>query len=110
VKLASPGGAMCADLVIERDDLVPVVRAEEDEIARVRLPHESLDGAGDLVLFGAYDGYEIVSFDDQIGAHGSAGGSQLHPFLIGPRGLGLESAVLEDARDLHGALMSKYSR
>jgi hypothetical protein len=29
--------------------------------------------AGDLVLFGAYDGYEIVSFDDQIGAHGSAG-------------------------------------
>jgi hypothetical protein len=66
--------------------------------------------AGDLVLFGAYDGYEIVSFDDQIGAHGSAGGSQLHPFLIGPRGLGLESAVLEDARDLHAALMSKYSR
>ena len=65
--------------------------------------------AGDLVLFGAYDGYEIVSFDDQIGAHGSAGGSQLHPFLIGPRGLGLESAVLEDARDLHGALMTKYS-
>ncbi|HKN67828.1 MAG TPA: alkaline phosphatase family protein [Gemmatimonadaceae bacterium] len=65
--------------------------------------------AGDLVLFGAYDGYEIVSFDDQIGAHGSAGGSQLHPFLIGPRGLGLESAVLEDARDLHAALMSKYS-
>ena len=65
--------------------------------------------AGDLVLFGAYDGYEIVSFDDQIGAHGSAGGSQLHPFLIGPRGLGLENAVLEDARDLHAALMSKYS-
>src|SRR5207248_2193022 len=27
--------------------------------------------AGDLVLFGAYDGYEIVCFDDQVGAHGS---------------------------------------
>ncbi|PYP62018.1 MAG: hypothetical protein DMD26_16425, partial [Gemmatimonadetes bacterium] len=26
--------------------------------------------AGDLVLFGAYDGYEIVCFDDQVGAHG----------------------------------------
>src|SRR5690606_1959218 len=24
--------------------------------------------AGDLVLFGAYDGYTIVSFDDQVGA------------------------------------------
>lgn len=65
--------------------------------------------AGDLVLFGAFDGYEIVCFDDQIGAHGSAGGSQLHPFLIAPRSLGLESAVLEDARDLHGALMTKYA-
>jgi len=64
--------------------------------------------AGDLVLFGAYDGYEIVCFDDQIGAHGAAGGSQLHPFLIAPRGLGLEEAVLEDARDLHRELMSKY--
>ncbi len=31
---------------------------------------------GDLVLFGAYDGSEIVSFDDQVGAHGSAGGDQ----------------------------------
>jgi hypothetical protein len=66
--------------------------------------------AGDLVLFGAYDGYEIVSFDDQIGAHGSAGGSQLHPFLMAPRALGLEHAVLEDARDLHTELMRKYSR
>jgi hypothetical protein len=65
--------------------------------------------AGDLVLFGAYDGYEIVCFDDQVGAHGSAGGSQLHPFLIAPHSLGLESAILEDARDLHGALMAKYA-
>jgi len=82
----------------------------EPALARAveRLVRQS--NAGDLVLFGAYDGYEIVSFDDQIGAHGAAGGSQLHPFLIGPRGLGLESAVLDDARDLHAALMSKYSR
>ena len=65
--------------------------------------------AGDLVLFGAYDGYEIVSFDDQIGAHGAAGGNQVYPFIIGPKALGLESAVLEDARDLHGALMLRYA-
>ncbi|HTK54185.1 MAG TPA: alkaline phosphatase family protein, partial [Gemmatimonadaceae bacterium] len=48
------------------------VRAVE---ALVRQPN-----AGDIVLFGAYDGYEIVSFDDQIGAHGSAGGDQVWPF------------------------------
>jgi hypothetical protein len=65
--------------------------------------------AGDLVLFGAYDGYEIVCFDDQVGAHGSAGGNQLRPFLIAPRSLGLEGATLEDARDLHAALMTKYA-
>jgi hypothetical protein len=28
------------------------------------------------VLFGAYDGYDIVSFDDQVGEHGSAGGDE----------------------------------
>lgn len=65
--------------------------------------------AGDLVLFGAYDGYDIVSFDDQVGAHGSAGGNQLYPFIMAPPHLGLEDAVLEDARDLHGAVMLKYA-
>jgi hypothetical protein len=65
--------------------------------------------AGDLVLFGAYDGYEIVCFDDQVGAHGAAGGNQLYPFLIAPASLGIEEAVLEDARDLHGAVMARYA-
>jgi hypothetical protein len=64
--------------------------------------------AGDLVLFGAYDGYEIVSFDDQVGAHGGAGGNQVWPFLVSPKSLGLERARLEDARDLHEELLVKY--
>ena len=66
--------------------------------------------SGDLVLFGAYDGYEIVSFDDQVGAHGSAGGEQTWPFLIAPTALGLECAVIDDARDVHRVLMSRYAR
>jgi hypothetical protein len=61
-----------------------------------------------VVIFGAYDGYEIVSFDDQIGAHGAAGGNQLHPFLIGPRHLELDQARIDDARDIHGAIMVRY--
>jgi hypothetical protein len=60
------------------------------------------------VLFGAYDGYEIVSFDDQVGAHGSAGGDQVYPFIIAPPELALEDEVLEDARDIHRAVMQKY--
>jgi hypothetical protein len=63
---------------------------------------------GDCVLFGAYDGYEIISFDDQIGAHGSAGGDQVFPFLITPPDLLDGSETIEDARDIHSVVMLKY--
>lgn len=64
--------------------------------------------AGDCVLFGAYDGKDIVSFDDQVGAHGSAGGDQVYPFIIGPEWLELDRESLEDARDIHRAVLLKY--
>jgi hypothetical protein len=65
--------------------------------------------AGDCVLFGAYDGYDIISFDDQIGAHGSAGGDQVYPFIISPEQLELASEALEDARDIHRTVLSRYA-
>ena len=65
--------------------------------------------AGDCVLFGAYDGYEIISFDDQVGAHGSAGGDQMYPFLIAPKWLDVRAQVLEDARDMHRAVLMRYA-
>ena len=64
--------------------------------------------AGDCVLFGAYDGTTIVSFDDQVGAHGSAGGDQVLPFIVAPTWLDLENQILEDARDIHRAVMLRY--
>jgi hypothetical protein len=69
----------------------------------------SQPNAGDCVLFGAYDGYDIISFDDQVGAHGSAGGEQVYPFLITPSWLSVSSEVLEDARDIHRAVMLRYT-
>jgi hypothetical protein len=66
--------------------------------------------AGDVVLFGAYDGYDIVSFDDQVGAHGSAGGDQVYPFIIAPTHLGVAEATLEDARDIHRVVLSYYAK
>src|SRR6185312_742600 len=78
-----------------------VIRAVEH---LVRQPN-----AGDITIFGAYDGYEIVSFDDQIGAHGAAGGNQLYPFVIGPAHLELARARLDDARDMHGAVLMRYA-
>jgi hypothetical protein len=68
----------------------------------------SQPNTGDITIFGAYDGYEIVSFDDQIGAHGAAGGNQLYPFLIGPAELELGSARIEDPRDIHRVIMERY--
>lgn len=79
-----------------------VLRALEDLVNQ--------PNAGDCVLFGAYDGYDIVSFDDQVGAHGSAGGDQVYPFLITPAWLRASSAVLEDARDIHSAVLLKYAQ
>jgi hypothetical protein len=78
-----------------------VIRAVRDLVSQ--------PNSGDLVLFGAYDGYEIVSFDDQVGAHGCAGGDQVYPFIITPPGLDLSDAILEDARDIHGAVMCRYT-
>ena len=65
--------------------------------------------AGDCVLFGAYDGYDIISFDDQVGAHGSAGGDQMYPFLITPSWLAVAEETLEDARDIHRAVLLRYA-
>ena len=64
--------------------------------------------AGDCVLFGAYDGYDIISFDDQVGAHGSAGGDQVYPFLMSPSWLRADTAVIEDARDLNRVILRRY--
>jgi hypothetical protein len=65
--------------------------------------------AGDCMLFGAFDGYDIISFDDQVGAHGSAGGDQVYPFIISPARLGLASESLEDARDIHRTVLARYA-
>lgn len=78
-----------------------VLRAVE---SLVRQPN-----SGDCVLFGAYDGYDIVSFDDQVGAHGSAGGDQVYPFVIASEKLGLSGETLEDARDIHRAVLARYA-
>jgi hypothetical protein len=79
----------------------PVVHAAV--LAMVQQPN-----GGDIVLFGAYDGYDIVSFDDQVGGHGTVGGDQAHPFIIAPAALGLHRERLEDARDIHRAVMLRY--
>lgn len=67
------------------------------------------ENSGDIVLFGAYDGYDIISYDDQVGAHGSAGGDQVWPFLVTPPDVDLSRERLEDARDIHRVVMRRWA-
>ncbi len=96
---------------VEVLDRINPLEAYGSEAYVARAVHDlvSQPNAGDLVLFGAYDGYDIVSFDDQVGAHGSAGGDQVYPFLITPPTLDVRDERLEDARDIHRAVMSRYA-
>jgi hypothetical protein len=64
--------------------------------------------AGDIVIFGAYDGYDIISFDDQVGAHGSAGGDQVWPFLVTPPQVDVSDERIEDAKDIHRVVMTRW--
>jgi len=113
VELESPRGR--AVIARERED-VTVIHGENPlatygtSAAVVRAVRDLVlqPNSGDMVLFGAYDGYDIVSFDDQVGAHGSAGGDQVYPFLITPPDLDLSGEVIEDARDVHRVVMSRY--
>ena len=103
---------MAAAKKIERDTSAAALRmARSGALAQQLNAIESLvnqPNAGDCVLFGAYDGYDIVSFDDQVGAHGSAGGDQVYPFLISPSWLRADTAVIEDARDLNRVILRRY--
>lgn len=81
----------------------------EDYVVRAVRDLVSQPNSGDVVLFGAYDGYEIVSFDDQVGAHGSAGGDQMYPFIITPPSLDVAEERMEDARDVHRVVLRKYA-
>jgi hypothetical protein len=93
--------------VIAGANPLAVYRADERTARAVESLVRQPNG-GDLVLFGAYDGREIVSFDDQVGAHGCAGGDQVFPFVITPPALDLRRVALDDARDIHDAILARY--
>lgn len=70
----------------------------------------TMDNAGDMILFGAYDASAdiCVCFDDQIGAHSALGGRQGWPFLLTPRGLVPTEFPIDDPIDLH-AIFRRYT-
>jgi hypothetical protein len=74
------------------------------QVARVaRFPH-----AGDLILFGRWDGKQVVTFEDQLASHGGLGGPQDWPFIafspeerFAPRGI-------ENSEQVYSRLVKIY--
>jgi hypothetical protein len=76
------------------------------QVARVaRFPH-----AGDLMLLGAWDGDQVVSFEDQLASHGGLGGPQDWPFLAFPPEEGLAARGIESSEELYTRLVGIYGR
>ncbi|HEY0808955.1 MAG TPA: hypothetical protein VGD49_02290, partial [Longimicrobiales bacterium] len=67
----------------------------------------SLDNAGDIIVFGAYDPERnlCICFDDQVGAHGAMGGQQFWPFLMHGPGLVADDYEINDPLDLFPIFM-----
>jgi hypothetical protein len=63
----------------------------------------SFPQSGDLILFGSYDPGEdlVVSFENQIAAHGGLGGAQDYPFIMYPRSVNWDLVHVRDSRDLY---------
>lgn len=84
-------------------------RLDEPELVREQLlALAAMPSAGDLLVFGAYDGRHVVNFEDHVGAHGGLGGPQQFPFMVAP---GLAAAHFEsvtDATQLHDVFARQY--
>ena len=112
IHCAGRGGTatIVSGAVVGETGASPLTKYGDDKVTLAAI--ESLvsqTNAGDIVLFGEYDQNEIISFDDQVGAHGSAGGDQVRPFILAPGHLDLSDEILENARDIHRAVMLRYA-
>ena len=75
-----------------------------DQLARLaRFPH-----AGDLILLGAWDDQQVISFEEQAATHGGLGGPQTSPFIAAPCRAPLSTAEIGDAEEMYERLAGAY--
>jgi len=70
----------------------------------------SFRNAGDVVLFGAFIDGKQINFENQAGGHGSIGGEQLHPFVLGKKEWALDLSGVRAAHLLHPVLCDLRDR
>lgn len=78
-----------------------LVRRQLVELAR-------MECAGDLLVFGAYDGARVVNFEDHGGAHGGLGGVQMFPFMVASRSVQMAFESIVDPVQLHPFFVGRY--
>jgi len=74
------------------------------QVARLaRFPH-----AGDVILLGAWDGEQVVSFEDQVATHGGLGGPQDWPFIAFSSRDRISARRIDNAEELYTRLVRAY--
>ncbi len=85
------------------DDLIDPKWAAEQLVRLARFPH-----SGDLILFGAWDGDRVVSFEEQLASHGGLGGPQTWPFVAYPPDEALVGRGIDNAEEVYTRLVGVY--
>ena len=66
--------------------------------------------SGDIIVQGAFDGEEIINFEEQLSGHGGVGGEQNRPFFIIPPGCSLDLSTISNPVDLYPFFFENYTR
>ncbi len=64
--------------------------------------------AGDLIVFGAVEDGQVVSFEEQVAAHGGLGGPQMQSFIAHPPECPLQSETLTEPQALYAYFVQRY--
>lgn len=67
------------------------------------------ENSGDIIVQGAFDGKEIMNFEDQLSGHGGVGGEQNQPFFIVPPGCSLDLSTIKNPADLYPFFFENYT-
>ena len=109
--LATADRELSLRLPLDLDTRSLLERFDKPEILAQQLRRlNAFDVAGDLVIFGSYDGEKQVNFEDQVGGHGSIGGDQLHPFLLVKTTWAFDTSSVTNASDLYPMLVGLRDR
>ena len=65
--------------------------------------------AGDLIVQGAFNGKEIINFEEQFSGHGGVGGDQNRPFFLLPPGCSLDLSAISNPRDFYPFFFENYT-